>query len=172
MSFIVVLLVYTIETMKASVKSRSKPSLKRSSLTKTKTRTPLSRIIRTTKRYGKQTLRDLLLSKTFHSAFKVFIGLLISGSAFYGAYAFIGNSIQNDVVVSQSEILSRISKHTELPSGEPEAIVRVQDPETLQKQAALYENVKEGDYIVIYPTLAVVYDLRNDHIVALKSTQR
>jgi hypothetical protein len=158
--------------MKSSVKlptrSNSKVSLKRS----TGSKGPLSKLARNTKRYGKQTLRDLLLSKTFHSAFKVFLGLLISGSALYGAYAFIGNSIANDVVVSQSEIIARISKHTELPAGDPEAIVRVQDPETLQKQAALYENVKEGDYIVIYPSLAVVYDLRNDQIVALKSTRR
>jgi hypothetical protein len=127
---------------------------------------------RSTKRYGKQTLRDLLLSKTFHSTFKVFVGLLISGSALYGAYAFIGNSVSNDVVVSKSEILARVGKHTQLPEGEPEAVVRVQDPETLQKQNSLYENVKEGDYIVIYPTLAVVYDLRNDRIVALKNTRR
>jgi hypothetical protein len=127
---------------------------------------------RSTKRYGKQTLRDLLLSKTFHNTFKVFVGLLISGSALYGAYAFIGNSVSNEVVVSKSEILARVGKHTQLPEGEPEAVVRVQDPETLQKQNDLYENVKEGDYIVIYPTLAVVYDLRNDRIVALKNSHR
>jgi hypothetical protein len=127
---------------------------------------------RSTKRYGKQTLRDLLLSKTFHSTFKVFVGLLISGSALYGAYAFIGNSVESVVVVSKSEILARVGKHTQLPEGEPEAVVRVQDPETLQKQNSLYENVKEGDYIVIYPTLAVVYDLRNDRIVALKNSHR
>lgn len=132
----------------------------------------LSRIAKTTKRYGKQTLRDLLLSKTFHSTFKVFFGLLIVGSALYGAYAFIGNAVVNDVVVSKSEIIARVGKHIELPAGEPEALVRVQDAETLQKQAPLYENVKEGDYILVYPSLAVVYDLRNDHIVALKSTRR
>lgn len=132
----------------------------------------LSRITKTTKRYGKQTLRDLLLSKTFHSTFKIFFGLLLSGSAMYGAYAFIGEAVVNDVVVSKSEIIARVGKHIELPPGEPEAMVRVQDAETLQKQAPLYENVKEGDYILIYPSLAVVYDLRNDHIVALKSTRR
>ncbi len=163
--------------MKSSVKLHTRSSskiVKRTTSTRTgrKSGGMLSHVARTAKRYGKQTLRDILLSKTFHSAFKVLIGLLVSGSAFYGAYAFIGNSIANDIVVSQSEIIARISKHTELPAGEPEAIVRVQDPETLQKQAALYENVKEGDYIVIYPTIAVVYDLRNDRIVALKSTRR
>ena len=96
--------------------------------------------------------------------------MLVAGSAMYGAYAFIGNSVVNDVVVSKSEIIARVAKHTELPTEEPEAVVRVQDAETLQKQAALYGNVKEGDYILVYPSLAVVYDLRNDRIVALKST--
>lgn len=164
--------------MKSSVKpiqrANSKTAAKKSVSSRTikKNTSSLSRIGYATKRYGKQTLRDLLLSKTFHSTFKVFIGLLISGSALYGAYAFIGNSIANDVVVSKSEILARVAKHTPLPEGEPEAVVRVQDPESLKKQNNLYENVKEGDYIVIYPTLAVVYDLRNDHIVALKSTHR
>jgi hypothetical protein len=161
-------------SVKSNIRSGAKVPIRRSSATVSSRKKvgTISKLARSTKRYGKQTLRDLLLSKTFHSAFKVFLGLLISGSALYGAYAFIGNSVANDVVVSQSEIIARIAKHTELPEGAPEAIVRVQDPVTLQKQAALYENVKEGDYIVIYPSLAVVYDLRNDHIVALKSSSR
>lgn len=158
--------------MKASTVSRTKSVSKSTAKAPAKKRGTLSKIARSTKKYGKQTLREILLSKTFHSAFKVFIGLLITGSAFYGAYAFIGNTVQNDIVVSQSEIISRISKHTELPDEKPEAIVRVQDPETLQKQAALFGNVKEGDYIVVYPSMAVVYDLRNDRIVALKTTTR
>ncbi len=165
--------------MKSSVKSSTRQNTKSVSKTPVKKLSPrvsrrstgpLSKLARNTKRYGKQTLRDLLLSKTFHGAFKMIIGLLISGSALYGAYAFIGNSVANDIVVSKSEIIARIAKHTQLPEGDPEAVVRVQDPETLQKENNLYENVKEGDYIVIYPTLAVVYDLRNDHIIALKST--
>lgn len=124
------------------------------------------------KRYGKQTLRDILLSRTFHAGFKVLVGLVIGGSALYGAYAFIGNSVANEVVISESEILTRIGKHTRLPIGKPIEVARVEDPENLRNQAGLYENVKEGDYIVIYPSLAVVYDLRNDRIVALKSTER
>lgn len=129
-------------------------------------------IVRAAKRMGKQTLRDILLSKTFHKGFKMIIVLLISGSALYGAYALIGNSIVNDVVVSESEILTRVGKHIQLPEGRPEAVVRVQDPESLKSQAPLYGSVKEGDYIIVYPTLAVVYDLRNDHIIAMKSTRR
>jgi hypothetical protein len=130
----------------------------------------LSKIARTTKRYGKQTLRDLLLSKTFHTSFKIFLGLMISSSALYGAYALIGNTLANDIVVSKSEILMRVAKHTELPKGNPEAVVRVQDAESLKKQNDFYSNVKEGDYIVMYQDLAIIYDLRNDSVVALKRT--
>lgn len=160
--------------MKQPVRNAQKTSLKKAvpSRVTRKQATVVSKVVRATKRYGKQTLRDLLLSKTFHGAFKVFIGLLISGSALYGAYGFIGNAVANDVVVSKSEILVRVAKHIELPDMEPEAVVRVQDPETLKSQNALYENVKVGDYIVIYPTLAVVYDLRSDRIIALKSSRK
>lgn len=153
--------------MKATVRM-SKGSQKSAS-SRTSSRSPLFRSV---KRKGKETLRDILLSKTFHQGFKSLVGLLIVGSALYGTYAFIGNSIEHDVVVSKSEILARIGKHIDLPEGEPEAVVRVQDPETLKKQNNLYENVKEGDYIVIYPTLAAVYDLRSDRIIAMKSLAR
>lgn len=155
------------------IKSHTKkPS--RSSTAKSPVRTSrgISGMAKSAKRYSKQTLRDLLLSKTFNKGFKVMIAALVFSSALYGAYAFIGDSLAHEVVVSESEILERVGKHTELPEGKPEAIVRVQDPETLKAQNALYENVKEGDYIVMFPTLAVVYDLRNDHIVALKSLRR
>ena len=61
---------------------------------------------------------------------------------FYGAYALVGKSVQGDVIISQSEILARISKHTTLPAGDPNAVVRVQDADALQKEAVLYQNVK------------------------------
>lgn len=158
-----------VKHTKATVRTTKRPLSSKVSHTK---RGGVQKLTRAAKRYGKQTLRDLLLSKTFHAGFKVLVGLAIGSSALYGAYALIGKSVANEVVVSESEILARIGKHATLPPGKPEAIVRVQDPETLKDQADLYENVKEGDYIVIYPSLAVVYDLRNDRIIALKSTER
>lgn len=151
-----------------------KSGARRSSMTTRSRRSAPQGALSRVKRYGKQTLRDILLSHTFHRGFKVILGLLITASAFYGAYALIGDSIASDVVVSESEILARVGKHTQLPEGKPEAIVRVEDGEDLKTQAAFYRetNVKEGDYIIIYSTLAIVYDLRNDYIVALRSTRR
>lgn len=131
-----------------------------------------SKLTRSTKHFSKRTLRDILLSKTLHSSFKVLVGIMVVGSALYGAYALIGDTLANDVVVSKSEILTRVAKKVELPKEEPEAVVRVQDAETLKKQQGFYADVKEGDYIVMYPGLAVIYDLRNDSIVALKRTDR
>ncbi|MDB5260007.1 MAG: hypothetical protein JWN37_238 [Candidatus Nomurabacteria bacterium] len=171
MSFIFVLFSYTKITMKKSSVFLNKQTSKTVRKSSFKRKGALSKITRSTKRFGKQTLRDILLSKTFHSSFKVLIGLLISGTALYGAYAFIGNTFANDIIVSKSEILARVGKHTDLPQDLPEAVVRVQDPDILKKQQAFYENVKEGDYIIIYPKLAVIYDLRNDSIIALKRTE-
>lgn len=162
--------------MKASVKTTRSVSrtVKKPAVQKAKAiqRRGMGRIAHAAKRYGKQTLRDLLLSKTFHAGFKLLVGIAIGGSALYGAYAFIGNSVAQEVVISESEILTRIKKHTPLPDEKPESVARVQDPEALRGQAGLYENIKVGDYIVIYKSVAVVYDLRNDRIIALKSRQQ
>lgn len=157
--------------MKNSTHTKQKIHTKRTTESRAKSGS-ISKIARTTKRYGKKTLREILLSKTFHVSFKVFVGLMISGSALYGAYAFIGNTFANDVIVSKSEILSRVSKHIELPEGNPDAVVRVQDASVLKKQNDFYTNVKVGDYIVMYSNIALIYDLRNDSIVALKRTER
>ena len=83
----------------------------------------------------------------------------------------IGKSFANEVVISKSEIVSRVSKLTSLPMGEPSDIVRVQDPEDLKKQNAFYKDIEEGDYILIYPTLAVIYNLRSNQVVAVKQAE-
>lgn len=124
------------------------------------------------KRRSKQALRDLLLSKLFHTCFKIVVGILLFSSVSYGLYGYFNPTLKNDVVVSKSEIVDRVSKLTTVPDGEPDAVVRVQDPETLKKQNIFYTNVKEGDYIVMYPRIAVIYDLRNNSIVAEKRTDK
>lgn len=124
------------------------------------------------RRYGKRTLRDMLLSKTMHAGFKVMFGLLIGGSALYGAYAVIQRTVADEVIVTESEILSRVRKHVALPEGKPDTVVRVQEPDTLRGQNTLFEGVEEGNYIIMYPTVAVVYDLRNDKIVAMRVVGR
>lgn len=87
------------------------------------------------------------------------------------SYVYISKSFANEVVISQSEIISRVSLLTTLPPEEPYEIVRVQDEEALRKQNSFYQEVKEGDYILVYKHMAVIYDLRNNVLVAIKKTK-
>lgn len=123
------------------------------------------------KNYGKLTVKRILLSKQFHIFFKVCSTAIVFALVSYGAYVYINSTVENDVVVSKSEIIARVAKLTSIPSGNPDAVVRVEDPETLKKQNSFYENVKTGDYILIYPNEAIVYDLLNNTIVSVKKTQ-
>lgn len=147
----------------------TKPLLKREEISRKKN-LALLKVIRVAKRQSKRTLRNVLLSKVFNLSFKVIFCIVVTGIGVYGAYAFMEIAFGNNIVVSKSEILSRIEKHTPLPAGEPQDIVRVQDENTLKTQNVLFKDVQEGYYIIVYPSLAIVYDLRNDAIVAMKRT--
>ncbi len=131
----------------------------------------LFRATHSTKRYGKTLLRKMLLSKLFQKVITFSVGIAVVAACFYGLYRYFDTSFANDVVVSKSEIVERVAKLTALPVGSPDAVVRVEDAETLKKQNLFYENVKVGDYIIMYPELAVIYDLRNNTIVSIKKSE-
>lgn len=120
------------------------------------------------KRYVKQGVKSLLLSPVFHRSFKIVATVVVASGMLYGSYLYIGKTFANEVVISQSEIVARVAKLTSLPREEPYEIVRVQDEEDLRKQNPFYKDVKEGQYILIYKNLAVIYDLRNNVIVGIK----
>jgi hypothetical protein len=120
------------------------------------------------KRGSKKVAKRVLLSPLFHSFVRystfVVLGLFVA----YGVYHFASTTFANEVVVSKSEIISRVAKHQMLPSLSPTDIVRVQDEETLRKQNTFYKDVREGEYILIYKNLAIIYDLRNNIVVGVK----
>jgi hypothetical protein len=85
----------------------------------------------------------------------------------YGGYN-VWDEVNAGVSVSQKEIVLKVSKHIDLPNEEPQEVVRVQDAQSLQAQNDFYKDVKEGDYILMYKNMAVIYDLRNDVVVAFR----
>ncbi len=93
---------------------------------------------------------------------------VVAGSSAYGLYHLVGRTFANEVVISKSEIVSRVSKLTALPPYDPDDVVRVEDENNLRKQNAFYRDIKEGDYIIMYKDMAVIYDLRNNTIVAMR----
>lgn len=144
------------------MKSKVKPAIK------VKSRNFTTRSVSRTKRFAKKTLRDILLSSTFHKTTRALVVGMVFTASITGFYFLIGEKVKGSVIISQSEIVSRVAKHVSLPSSNPDALVRVEDAETLKKENSFYEKVKEGDYVVIYPSLAIIYDVRNDSIVGVK----
>lgn len=130
--------------------------------------TPSPKLTRLVKRGSKKVVKRMLLSPAFHSFVRYSTFMMIGLFVVYGVYHFASTTFANEVVVSKSEIISRVAKHQVLPSLSPTDIVRVQDPEDLKRQNPFYNNIKEGDYILMYPSMAIIYDLRNDVIVGVK----
>lgn len=122
------------------------------------------------KRKSKHIVKNLLLSHSFHVFFSILLGLSFLFSLMYGAYRYFNTSLREGVVVSKSEIIGRVGKLTVLPNELPYEVVRVEDPEVLKKQNSFYQNIKSGDYIIVYPKLAIIFDLRNNSIVGIKKS--
>lgn len=173
MSFILSFLSYTGVTMKSGIrtikirtKNTQRQVIKNTSFLRSTTKK------NTVKNKTKKLIRSVLLLKSFQYVVSILFFISLISSVAYGAYALVGSSVAEDVIVSKSEIVKRVTKFIVLPEGEPQAVVRVEDAESLKKQNGFYEGVKEGDYILVYQKVAIIYDLRNDAIVGLKSTER
>jgi hypothetical protein len=95
----------------------------------------------------------------------IFTGLIVFGKG------MVSSTLANTIVVSESEILRRIRTHTTIPSTQPTSIVRVKDAEVLRAQHMFYKDIKEGDYIIMYPDRVIIYDLRADTVIGEKSSQ-
>ncbi len=149
--------------------SRSQKTSAVKSKTVSTRRSSTSKITRSVKNYGKKSLRAVLLSHTFHTGFRVVALAFLVVVPFYGVYAYIEKTVANEIVISKSQILDRVAKHIALPKDSPLAVVRVQDADSLKKQNSFYDQVKSGDYIIMYKTLAIIYDLRNDSVLATKN---
>ncbi len=127
-----------------------------------------SSVLRKLKRSTKQGVKSMLLSPLFHRTFKGVVTTCFVIGLLYSSYLYINKTFANEVIVSQSEIVARVGRLMPLPKEEPYDIVRVQDEETLRKQNTFYKDVREGEYILIYKNLAIIYDLRNNIVVGVK----
>ncbi len=157
---------------KPSIQTKTPIQAKTVSHTVSKKKSAASLVKRGAKRRAKIMVKSMLLSKSFHKVFNIAMVTLLVSCVTYVTYAGINSTIKDDVVVSKSEIVDRVTKLTILPNEALDDIVRVQDPEELKKQNSFYANVKEGDYILMYPTMAIIYDLRNNVIVSEKKIEK
>jgi hypothetical protein len=157
-----------IVTQKGSIPSSSVNKVSTHKTVERKKTPQSALVVRSMKRGSKKIIKKVLLSPVFYRVARYSTLFVIVGILVYGAYHTASTTFANEVVVSQSEIIARVAKLQELPSVSPTDIVRVQDPENLKQQNSFYTNVKEGDYIIMYPQMAIIYDLRNDVIIEVK----
>ena len=139
----------------------------------------MSKVLKRVVKYGKKSLKAILhgcglLTEQAFIYKKVawaIILILIFTIIFYFNKDTMLTALSNTIVVSEAEIVARVRKHTTLPEGKPTSIVRVKDADALRAQHIFYKDVKEGDYIIMYPDRVIIYDLRDDSVVAQKASQ-
>jgi hypothetical protein len=70
-----------------------------------------------------------------------------------------------NVTPSNYSLLKKIGEHVELPKEEVEIFLKVKNPEQLKQESDFYSDIKKDDYVVIYSSLAVIYDANSDKVL-------
>lgn len=103
-----------------------------------------------------------LTKMMFLSAFSVVIVFVV-------IYGFIVSSKTNAESITQDTVLEQLSKQIILPEGDLANMMRVQDAKNLIKQDIFYANVDNGDYIIVFSNLVLIYDFDKKLIKNIKT---
>lgn len=71
-----------------------------------------------------------------------------------------------DVPVTANQILEALSRHMILPDTVPQ-IAQVQDAAKIKNSQELFKDVENGDSVIVYETMIIVYRPSKDIIVAV-----
>lgn len=63
--------------------------------------------------------------------------------------------------------LSRINSLIELPPDELATVGKIQDIKSLKSKNSIFKNAQNGDIVLIYPDLTIVYDPVNKYVVSI-----
>ncbi len=101
--------------------------------------------------------------------------LIIISSAFFYLLNLFSYSNQSDSVASPTtdqQILTQLKKIIFLPDDVTPSMAIVLDAQALKKQQPkFFANVKNGDRLIIYPDLAIVYDYNANKIIKIGPVQ-
>ena len=107
------------------------------------------------------------------SLFKLFRLIFIVSSSifiiFILLYGIIKSNKSKAESITQDTIISQLSKTINLPENNLISIMRVSDAKNLSNQNTLYKNVKNGDYIIAYKSMVLVYDFDSRFIKNIKT---
>ena len=83
---------------------------------------------------------------------------------------YLANKNQNIISTQitkqeDKDIIKDISKKIELPTEDITLFARIKNPEILRSKSTFYSAIKENDYLVVYPSLAIIYDAKSDTVL-------
>lgn len=110
--------------------------------------------------------KRLSFSKIVKTAFLSIAFIFIVVGALYG---IITTNKTNAESVSQEMVLERLGEQLVLPSEEPLNVVRVSNAKELKEQDEFYEAIKNGDYIIVYDNLSLIYNFDQKLIKKIKT---
>lgn len=84
-------------------------------------------------------------------------------------YGVIKSNKTNAGSITQEKIVSQLSKTINLPNEGLISVMRVSDAKNLSIQDNLYKNVKNGDYIIVYKSMILVYDFDSRFIKDIRT---
>lgn len=103
-----------------------------------------------------------LLRLIFVSSFSVFIVFVV-------LYGVIKSNRTNAESVTQDIVISQLSKTINIPEAGLVSVMRVSDAKSLSIQDNLYKNIKNGDYIIVYKSMILIYDFDSRFIKNIKT---
>jgi hypothetical protein len=110
------------------------------------------------------------------SAFKLLRLIFVSSASvfilFIVLYGVIKSNKSNAESITQDTVISQLSKNINLPEGGPISVMRVSDAKSLSNQEDLYKNIKNGDYIIIFKSMVLVYDFDSRFIKDIKTINK
>ena len=110
--------------------------------------------------------RRISLSRSFKVMFLSIVSGLVVVIVIFG---YINSTKTKAESVTQENVISQLSKQISLPNETPVTFLRVSDAKSLSLQDEFYKNVQNGDYIIVYSSMALVYDFSNNKIENVKT---
>lgn len=114
----------------------------------------------------------------FKSFFFIILLVVVLGIIAYFVFGNNSSSTNNSANTSTStvsaegaRVLAQLSKIMVLPEGTNPVIASVTNANVLKSQQAFFADVKNGDWVIIYPGLAIIFDAKANIITKVGPVQ-
>ncbi len=101
----------------------------------------------------------------------IFVFSSFSLVIFVVLYGLVNSSKSKAESITQDTVISQLSKAINLPEEGPISIMRVSNAKVLASQNELYKDIKNGDYIIVFKSMILVYDFDSSFIKDIKTNK-